>query len=412
MNPINFSRKKNALLTTEKKNLVKNTTEFQYMDITIVDRRVPLQSYQLSALGSALASMSATGRDDRESEEKTEDADDEGAEYDGPCESDVGSDEDEVAQAELAALLDQMRASGGLGNEESYSVSYSGDSNESDEGVEENEPGEFEEGVDENTAALAAAHSFFEDAPRMELLRLAQRRLAAESSSASSAASSATPSAAAAASSTPARSLPASSSGPSPPRSSRSSRSSSARSPPQSPDASFVAFQKASSAPKSSTSYASTQSSRSERAVRRPAKIERVDEVEKSDESRSLKKRSPKTGGDTKNSFTTTNVLIDLELKHDRLKRFLRRIERSPHFDQDDIHLVHAELQETARAIDALTRSIAKKEVPFVEMQKTLRYRELLIEDAVKDGVVDVHKDGVFSKLVKKQVYLMNLAGQ
>lgn len=110
--------------------------------------------------------------------------------------------------------------------------------------------------------------------------------------------------------------------------------------------------------------------------------------------------------------MTTTSLLIDLELKHKRLQRFLHRMEKSAHFDQDDISLVFHELQQTEAAIDALTSSISPKQMPFVEMQKTLRYRELLIEEAVKDGLVDVHKDNVFSELVKKQVYLMQLAGQ
>jgi hypothetical protein len=101
-----------------------------------------------------------------------------------------------------------------------------------------------------------------------------------------------------------------------------------------------------------------------------------------------------------------------LELKHTRLVRFLHRVERNQHFDEDDISLVKHEIEQTEDAIQALTRSIAKKEMPFVEMQKTLRYRELLIEEAVKDGLLEVHKDNVFAELVKKQVYLMNLAGQ
>lgn len=110
--------------------------------------------------------------------------------------------------------------------------------------------------------------------------------------------------------------------------------------------------------------------------------------------------------------MTTTSLLIDLELKHKRLQRFLHRLERSIHFDQDDITLVIHELHETEAAIDELTASISPKQMPFVEMHKTLRYRELLIEEAVKDGLVDVHKDNVFSELVKKQVYLMHLADQ
>ena len=104
--------------------------------------------------------------------------------------------------------------------------------------------------------------------------------------------------------------------------------------------------------------------------------------------------------------------MIELELKHARLLRFLHRVKRNPHFDEDDIKLVEEEIVETEDAVQALVRSIGKKEMPFVEMQKTLRYRELLIEESVKDGLLEVHKDNVFSELVKKQVYLMSLAGQ
>lgn len=123
-----------------------------------------------------------------------------------------------------------------------------------------------------------------------------------------------------------------------------------------------------------------------------------------------IKKASPSKP--PSRSVTTTGLLIDLELKQRRLNRFLHRIERSAHFDQNDIDLVTAEIEETSSAIKMLTNSVSRKEMPFVEMQKTLRYRELLIEEAVKEGLIEVHKDNVFSELVKKQVYLMNLAGQ
>jgi uncharacterized alpha-E superfamily protein len=94
-----------------------------------------------------------------------------------------------------------------------------------------------------------------------------------------------------------------------------------------------------------------------------------------------------------------------------RLAKVKCIMEQSPFFDDDDVRRVTAEIEAVERTAAAVRDAITKAQWSCVRMFITLQHRELEMEAAVTQGLLDPAEDTeLFQGLVKKQVYLTRLA--
>lgn len=101
--------------------------------------------------------------------------------------------------------------------------------------------------------------------------------------------------------------------------------------------------------------------------------------------------------------------IIRMERQRLRLTKFHDLVSQSPYFDQEDEKLVHAELQRTKSTLRELVKSLKPEEKTRLDMFRTLALREELVENAVRNDVLNPEEDGVFTLLVKKQVELTRI---
>lgn len=98
-----------------------------------------------------------------------------------------------------------------------------------------------------------------------------------------------------------------------------------------------------------------------------------------------------------------------LQAKLERLDTLCAKFSELAWFDEDDVELVRKEHESTKLKLDAIKASVQRGDVVY--MHVTLQRRELFLETAVRQHLVDVDKDyALFHALVKKQVYLTRLA--
>ena len=105
--------------------------------------------------------------------------------------------------------------------------------------------------------------------------------------------------------------------------------------------------------------------------------------------------------------------LVTAAKKVKRLATVKRIMEQSPFFDDDDVRRVDAEMEAVERHATSMRDTITKQQWPSVRMFITLQHRELEIEAAVAQGLLEPDEDTeLFQGLVKKQVYLTRLANE
>lgn len=103
--------------------------------------------------------------------------------------------------------------------------------------------------------------------------------------------------------------------------------------------------------------------------------------------------------------------LVTAAHKVKRLAKVKCIMEQSPFFDDDDVRRVAAEMEAVERTAAAVRDTITKAQWSCVRMFITLQHRELEMEAAVTQGLLDPAEDTeLFQGLVKKQVYLTRLA--
>jgi len=103
--------------------------------------------------------------------------------------------------------------------------------------------------------------------------------------------------------------------------------------------------------------------------------------------------------------------LVTAAHKVKRLAKVKCIMEQSPFFDDDDVRRVATEMEAVERTAAAVRDAITKAQWSCVRMFITLQHRELEMEAAVTQGLLDPTEDTeLFQGLVKKQVYLTRLA--
>ncbi len=103
------------------------------------------------------------------------------------------------------------------------------------------------------------------------------------------------------------------------------------------------------------------------------------------------------------------DLLAQMDAKVRRLEKFQVLVTESPYFDDEDRGLVSADIEKHHHMIDVLMGTLTEPEAAIVGMRRTLKGRELVIEKAVGEGLLDPKKDSSFKILVKKQVALLKM---
>lgn len=101
--------------------------------------------------------------------------------------------------------------------------------------------------------------------------------------------------------------------------------------------------------------------------------------------------------------------MADLDAKLRRLSRFANFISNVTCFDDEDREAVLTEIDDTSTMLMELTATLGRDELPLVNMRRTLKNREMLIEEAVASERLRATEDGTFLFMVKKQANLLKI---
>ena len=112
----------------------------------------------------------------------------------------------------------------------------------------------------------------------------------------------------------------------------------------------------------------------------------------------------------------TTMSRVELTVQHEVKIRRLRQLRdifnASPYFDLEDIENVTTEIRESEKFIENLLESLTESLRKVLRMQVVVKHREIIIEKAVNNNLLNHHEDTVFGTLVSKQVHLLKLVNQ
>jgi hypothetical protein len=78
----------------------------------------------------------------------------------------------------------------------------------------------------------------------------------------------------------------------------------------------------------------------------------------------------------------------------------------------EDIESVTAEIRESEAFIENMLEPLTESLRQVLRMQVVVKHREIIIEKAVNNNLLNHCEDTVFAKLVSKQVHLLKLVNQ
>ena len=108
-------------------------------------------------------------------------------------------------------------------------------------------------------------------------------------------------------------------------------------------------------------------------------------------------------------SLSRVEMVVQNEVKLRRLKQLRDIFNASPYFDMEDIDTVNQEITQTEHAVAGLLVPLSDAQQHFLRMQVTVKHREIIIEKAVANNLLNHEEDRLFTTLVDKQVHLLKL---
>jgi hypothetical protein len=111
-------------------------------------------------------------------------------------------------------------------------------------------------------------------------------------------------------------------------------------------------------------------------------------------------------------TMSRVGLTVQHEVKIRRLRQLRDIFNASPYFDMEDIENVTAEIRESEAFIENMLEPLTKSLKQVLRMQVVVKHREIIIEKAVNNNLLNHHEDAVFAKLVSKQVHLLKLVNQ
>ena len=102
-------------------------------------------------------------------------------------------------------------------------------------------------------------------------------------------------------------------------------------------------------------------------------------------------------------------MVVQREVKLRRLKQLRDIFTASPYFDMEDIDTINQEISQTEHVVSDLLAPLSDAQQHFLRMQVTVKHREIIIEKAVANNLLNHEEDRLFTTLVEKQVHLLKL---
>ena len=110
--------------------------------------------------------------------------------------------------------------------------------------------------------------------------------------------------------------------------------------------------------------------------------------------------------------MSRVELTVQHEVKIRRLRQLRDIFNASPYFDLEDIENVTAEIRESEKFIESMLEPLSESLKQVLRMQVVVKHREIIIEKAVNNNLLNHHEDTVFATLVSKQVHLLKLVHQ
>ena len=111
-------------------------------------------------------------------------------------------------------------------------------------------------------------------------------------------------------------------------------------------------------------------------------------------------------------TMSRVELTVQHEVKIRRLRQLRDIFNASPYFDMEDIENVTAEIRESEAFIENMLEPLTESLRQVLRMQVVVKHREIIIEKAVNNNLLNHREDTVFAKLVSKQVHLLKLVNQ